>query len=476
MARSKSWMLVSIDSTVAPLTCHSLIVPQVIFTDQVFLTGYGSTHLTQHSNLFCVSYYPRMAKQISQLTPLNYRNYSRFSLSSSGLIVIVESEMSTGCTAMVLVSRPVLHETQVEENTKKPAAPVGPGARGLTLGRDRDAGNHRNYAKMESSKLDVYIRDRVPEVLWLHNVFQGRVWELVQALLEMKSRFDSQGARNDLHDIKVTGWHDYLRLIGVNPSTFRSWKHRTEAKQLVDMVDPQPTAPTRSRNGSGRTGKPRSNPVQSTGAKEAARNLAQAKKEFGKSAAEGNAQAIAIIAGYEREYAAACDPGDEGPTEPVTAARRTIAPALTRREVPEPATTGDKHAAMYHAAFAAAVAAANAVQEETIKPRFYPVLIFLTDRTSVTFGRYLETQGIRKGGPHGEKWRGRTCFKLPGGKPYRTYEEAWAYVEAFAKALPDLDICYGVDFTCAGETQGGRPYERRVVIDRRNEPEPSHGG
>ena len=91
---------------------------------------------------------------------------------------------------------------------------------------------------MGSGKLDVFIRERVPEVLPLHSLFQGRAYELVSALLEIKSRFQNQGARNDVHELKVTGWHDYLTSVGVNPSTFRTWKHRIETKQLVAMIDP----------------------------------------------------------------------------------------------------------------------------------------------------------------------------------------------------------------------------------------------
>lgn len=169
--------------------------------------------------------------------------------------------------------------------------------------------------------------------------------------------------------------------------------------------------------------------------------------------------------------------GDE-PTEPTALERHAITPGLTRREIPAPPVEQDKHghAALYHRAQAAAIAAANAIEQEQVEARFYPVLIFLTNRKSVTFGRFLQSQGIKKGGPYGEKWRGRTCFNLPGGEPYRTYEEAWAYIEAFAKALPDLDICYGVDMLCMDESQYGGIQARKTRITECNSPEPSHGG
>ena len=152
---------------------------------------------------------------------------------------------------------------------------------------------------MESSKLDVFIRDRVPEVLRLHKLFHSRVYELVSALLEMKSRFENQGARNDLHELKVTGWHDYLESIGVNPSTFRTWKHRTETKQLVAIVDP-PAPATNLKGSVGTLRKTGPNPVQATAAQAAAKSLADAKRQLGAAAAAGNAQAAAIIAEYEK--------------------------------------------------------------------------------------------------------------------------------------------------------------------------------
>jgi hypothetical protein len=180
--------------------------------------------------------------------------------------------------------------------------------------------------------------------------------------------------------------------------------------------------------------------------------------------------------------AALANPSADETTEgDIPAVTHNIAPVLTRREIPALAAGQDKYAAqaaLYHGAIAAAHAAANAIEEKDIEARFFPVLIFLTDRQSVTFGRYLETQGIRKGGPYGTSWRGRTCFKVPGGEPYRTYEEAWAYVQAFALALPDLDICYGVNMVCmdGGDYGTGKPAKRSQCITQCNAPEPSHGG
>lgn len=176
--------------------------------------------------------------------------------------------------------------------------------------------------------------------------------------------------------------------------------------------------------------------------------------------------------------AASTSPVSADSPTPVEESRIVISPTA-RLEVPPPPTVQDKHghAALYNAAQVAAVTAANAVTDADIKSRFYPVLMFLTDRSSVTFGRYLKSIGINNHGPHGEKWRGRTCFYLPTPEPFHTYEEALAYVEAFAKALPNLDICYGVDVLCMDDDGGyGGWRERKRQITRRNEPASIGGG
>lgn len=206
--------------------------------------------------------------------------------------------MITECTALVWVPQPVLHSaTQVENEAgeKESVTATGSGPKGLTLSKEPHAGIHRNYARMESIKLDELIRNRVPRVLRLHNVFHGRVSELVSALLEMKSRFENQGARNDLHEVRITGWHDYLSSIGLNPSTFRTWKHRTEAKQLVGIVDPPATA-TKRKGAGGKLNKPKQNSAQAPATHTAPKDLADAKKQLGATAEAGNTQAVGILA------------------------------------------------------------------------------------------------------------------------------------------------------------------------------------
>lgn len=135
------------------------------------------------------------------------------------------------------------------------------------------------------------------------------------------------------------------------------------------------------------------------------------------------------------------------PTEDdATVVSHSITPRLNRREAPtqtatKPLHVSDKDAVLYGVAQAAAVNAANAVEEETIEARFYPFIRFWKLRKYKTFLSFLEKQGIKKD----EKVL--QYSKLPCGEPYRTYEEALAYVEAFAKALPDLgSYHYGVVF------------------------------
>ena len=125
---------------------------------------------------------------------------------------------------------------------------------GASLGKDCMAGmEYRNYAQMPAPKLDEYIRDRVPECTRLHKLFHGRVRELLAALVEMERRYAKRpGARTDLGDLKEQTWYGYLQSVGVNPNTFRSWKHRSAAvSQLNEMVDPKPIAnPTWQRSAS----------------------------------------------------------------------------------------------------------------------------------------------------------------------------------------------------------------------------------
>lgn len=331
----------------------------------------------------------------------------------------------------------------------------------------------QDYVKMETFNLDVYIRERVKRTDRLSAALGVQLGELVEALLEMKSRFQNQGARNDLHELKVTGWHDYLESIGVNPSTFRGWKQTCKAyRAYQEAADMNPPKKQREKKRKRRD----------------AERLAETGIDLAKEILRPGPPKVEKQRRLAEQIMDAVMEDDTSNLPVETPERHTITPTLTRREIPTPPVVEqDKHghAALYHAARVAAVTAANAIEQELVEARFYPVLIFLTDRKIVTFGRFLKTQGIENRGPHGEKWRGRTCFNLPGGEPYRTYEEAWAYVQAFAKALPNFDICYGVEIVSMDDGGDVKDDEGNYAMGMRkritritlcNSPEPSHGG
>ena len=111
----------------------------------------------------------------------------------------------------------------------------------------------------------------------------------------------------------------------------------------------------------------------------------------------------------------------------------SITPRLTRRGAPaQAAETKGKDAVGYKAAYAAAIAAANAVKAETVEARFYPFLTFNKARKLKTFLQFIEHRVKRedKAEQRGDAARGVQC-----GEPYHTYEEALAYAMQFARDL-----------------------------------------
>jgi hypothetical protein len=131
--------------------------------------------------------------------------------------------------------------------------------------------------------LTTYVKDRMAA---------GRAVfaELLDALKELKSRCKDEGV-----------WHATILECGIKPGTWRQWEFR-ELNQLTTGKR------TGSRNVVARS--PVGNPERTA----AANNLAEAKEQFGKAAADGNEQAAAIIADYEKELADATA-GDEPTAE-----------------------------------------------------------------------------------------------------------------------------------------------------------------
>jgi hypothetical protein len=146
----------------------------------------------------------------------------------------------------------------------------------------------------------------------------------------------------------------------------------------------------------------------------------------------------------------------------------------------------DANEILLNAAYAAAITAANAVNETDINARFHPVLVFYTNRQTIKFGRMLKAKGVES-----YSHRGRTCYGLSSmgylcvgaherkdisTPAYRTYEEAWAYAKGFAEALPNLDIAYGVTFKGDERIWEDGTNGCYATLIMRNEPAQTHGG
>jgi hypothetical protein len=155
-------------------------------------------------------------------------------------------------------------------------------------------------------ELDTFIFDEWANCKQHAEGFRNSATKLLPALMEKERRFEKQlGVRNDLKGVKVGGWEDYLKRLGLNPGTYRKWKSRFRCeavKQLHDLINATQSNGSKSSRTTGRkTGSGYvASVAQATAAQAAAINLADAKRQLGASAAAGNAQAAAIIADYEQ--------------------------------------------------------------------------------------------------------------------------------------------------------------------------------
>ena len=360
-----------------------------------------------------------------------------------------------------------------------------------------------NYADMPAPSLDTYIRRRSMFFNLLPKLVNKRAAELAPALLEMERRYNKQpGARTEIHELAAPGWHEYLKSVGVNPSTFRTWKRGYALKRLEAMVvDPTKPKPVRNSGGNGGGGgSTRSTAVDSPDSGDAIMRKAAirlAKIMTNPLLTQDEKMQQATYRAEEYLEAEASGNYTVDPSEP-DAEHNPITPGLSPMTVPVPALK-DANEALLEAAFAAATTAANKVVEIDIKARFYPVLTFYSGRHTIKFAQMLKARGLR-----GSSHRGKTGYALSsthrsdaligtafakeyrtcvypnadGSYPtrrdvyfatpaYKTFEEAWEFVKGFDDALPDLHIEYGVFFE--GDDFGG-------TLHLCGEPEPSHGG
>lgn len=155
----------------------------------------------------------------------------------------------------------------------------------------------KKLADLTSAELDAYIKDRASRCQRHVNGFARRVSELYLALFEMEARFNKQqGARTDLKELTAHTWTEYVQGSGASYDAYRQWKSRMNlaTKQLGTVVEPN------DRNNGMSGGR---NNTKSAAVTQAAKNLADAKAQLGKSAEDGSEQAKAIIADYEKAHA-----------------------------------------------------------------------------------------------------------------------------------------------------------------------------
>jgi len=304
--------------------------------------------------------------------------------------------------------------------------------------------------RMEAQKLDEYIRNRVPECSRRQKHFQEGVKELLAALVEMERRYEKKpGARTDLHTLTQPTWHGYLLSVGINPSTFRSWKQRSASeRQLYALVDtPQP--PKSRAVTAGRVTIPE---TQAALMARAGVKLTNTILNPLLSKQERDEVSIALAG----EIRAAIEGGDfdpppqtdDGDTETI---RHAIAPALIRLTTHTP-DDGSNNTIIVQAAMRAANVAATDVTEADIRARMYPVLSigsrFGGLKETKEFGR-MHNMEVQEG--NGGVSGSLTTYARLTSSPFFTFEQAWAYAEAFCRALPE-----GIDYEFGVAIKGGR--------------------
>lgn len=247
---------------------------------------------------------------------------------------------------------------------------------------------------LDLTQLDGYIVERVGACTKLYEVLNHKVSELLPALLEMEKRIaKGQGFRTDLKlpTDRPQTWHEYLESRGINPATFRQWKHRSATlKQIATLVEPNPRVPA---------------PAQSS-------------------------------------HTAAI----KSTTAPVVAIPKP-APKLS------PDINETLLSAAYTAAIDAANAVKPTDIQARYYPAlmFYTsrtTLKFgrmLKEKGLESYSwrgkRCFDLASIKF------PWSSQSCGNPAMNTPiFRTYEQAWAYAKGFAHALPDLDIGHAVVF------------------------------
>lgn len=104
-----------------------------------------------------------------------------------------------------------------------------------------------DFSKLSTTELDKVIRQAKATAQRQFERFRCILLDvLYPALCELETRYDKKpGARTDLHPEQELGmgWHQYLRSVGVNPTSFRSRKSREALKAVNALLLPAPELP-----------------------------------------------------------------------------------------------------------------------------------------------------------------------------------------------------------------------------------------
>ena len=178
----------------------------------------------------------------------------------------------------------------------------------------------KTLADLTSVELDAYIKDKAIRCQRHVAGFARRVSELYLALFEMEGRFKKQqGARTDLKELTAKTWTKYVEGSGANYDAYRKCKSRMN--ESMELLGGTVSSDSNSKGGKGGASRRQSNSTVA----EAAKNLAEVKKQLGPAADKENEQAKAIISQSQKAYddavAKANEPNSTIKEKPLTETR-----------------------------------------------------------------------------------------------------------------------------------------------------------
>ena len=98
-----------------------------------------------------------------------------------------------------------------------------------------------DFAEMSSVDIKQFVQTTMVECADHYDALGRKSSYIYAALCEVERRFGKRpGARNDIHELHVNGWEDFLSECGVKPATFRKWRQRANnaIRRLEAMANP----------------------------------------------------------------------------------------------------------------------------------------------------------------------------------------------------------------------------------------------